>query len=248
MGFCTADWPTGEATIKPVDAADVWPEALTQLTPAVLAGSRTLFKPIESVLPTTYEVLCKESGPLAVLRTQFESTSIVNFGEMVVLYRLVLSSPAGIVGIEPMTEDAETLELLGTAEFIGALPDGLAHVYDTIAGMTLAGSIGPEINGYDLPGRVSQRRPFDQCFQRLGVSAKIRSAVETLSGPDADLMVWIWGTVGDHVLLDINRKTDNLFVVSTDPAIIPHRLTQPAAALDRYFSNALRGFPEPSML
>ena len=250
LGFHNREAFVANERIVELSSTRLGPKAAAFLAPEVLAGKEVCFDYLRPSFRSTHAALMDACGDLILLEYEVKSQSMANYGEVQLLYVLALEGPRGFIGVEPIPNAYMEGEVLRRTlqNLVDALPPELRHLYKNVDFLDVPGSIGCGVIQYDLPSSLGQWEHLDYCAPGLGISQGTVAAAQRLAGGASDLRVWIRGTVGESVLIDVSRFGAPLIVASDKGNKLPYVLKDSVAVLDRYFTNAILGFPEESPL
>jgi hypothetical protein len=234
--------------IVELSSTSIGPLAARFLSAEVLAGKETLFGYLKPAFPLSHSALMDACGRLVLLEYEVRSQSMANYGEIERLYTLALEGPRGFIGVHPMPASCRHggVFIPTYQKIVDSLPTVLRHLYSVVDALDVPGSLGCDVIQYDLPSSLAKWEHFDYCAPGLGISQGTVAAAQNLAGGASDLRVWIRGTIGESVLVDVSRSGAPLIVVSDKRNKLPYLLRDPVAILDRYFANAILGFPGKS--
>lgn len=208
-------------------------------------GKEKFFLPIKDAQPLTFGALMQQCGQLHLLESIIESVSLYSKGQNHYLYRwgLECGERLLVIGI-PVSYRRNPVIQKTLGEYFEALPPRFHGYYDTLDGMMLWSkekSWGP---GWDLPAGLGLPG-LEIHFESTDLPKAAFKKISKDFGKNCDLRMWVNGSRGDLVFLDLDRKDKKLFHLRVnDPSnYVP--IKNPVEVLDRYFASAIGGFKNP---
>lgn len=206
---------------------------------AINDGNEAFFDNFAGNQPQVYQVLTQECSRVHLLEVVSRGLGLGHLDKEHKNYHWGLECYNEIViGNIPVSSSAVRAEM----PHLECLPKELRCYYEKMDGMSVPKGPGHGIVDYDLPSNHAGWREIDY-YRRINNMKK--TALDKITGAfgDHDLRIIVYGTKGDLVLLDFARKDRKLYHVK-DNKFDDYALIENAPeALDRYFANAIRGFP-----
>lgn len=227
-------------------SADFPPQAFEwipkSLHTAIDQGNMVFFHEFAESLPQTYRVLVSECGRVSLLERIAPALGLGGDRKAKPAYwwgfechnRLVL------VNIPVGEQDHPTVRKYDE-KLLRCIPATLHCFYAKIDGMSIAERFGTK--GYDLPANMTDWRELRQYCDDLQIPADGSERIFA-DFPGEELGVLVRGSRGDLVIVNLSRCDRRLLHVRTDNFNDYHWIENAPLILDRYFANALRGFPE----
>ncbi len=131
----------------------------------------------------------------------------------------------------------------GEQHYLTCLPVELHGCYAKMDGITLPALV--EESGYDLPLGFNNWRSLSNYCEAQDSILKNPLAKINSDFPGDDIRLFMKGSQGDLLFLNFTRKDGILYHVKNHDFDNYHPVKSPVGeVLDRYFANAVRGFPE----
>jgi len=227
----------------PVQAIEQLPK---DLLTAIDKGNEFFFQNFESSLPRTYRALLDHCEPVKLLEIKSESRSLASYGEMHYTYRWGAECGGRLlIANIPVVSRNHPIRMINEKKYFSCLPTELHCFYDMIDGMSLADSFTKV--GYDFPFSYTSWAELHQyCLNMKTQYLASDKLVEDFPGDD--LRVLMRGSRNDLVIINFSKKDGKLYHVHNNEFDNYRVLEDPARTLDKYFANAVEGFPKEILL
>ncbi len=219
----------------PQEALDFIPDNLIDV---IDNGNASFFKHFEPSLPCLYNILTNVCSPIVLLESRFAGFGIGETDSENFMYwwGLTCRDLEVIVGIPLKQESSQYQSLL--SKKIAILPSLFHCCYDKMDGLAIVEGVGS--TGFDLPSTDSEwRRIDDHC---IDFEIDIPKNWTTDYFGHSDIRVFIRGSKGHLFLIDCLKKPSPIYCV-TDLNFNNIKQIDNLVDMDRYFANAVLGFP-----
>lgn len=215
---------------------------------AVDEGKEKFFLPIKETQPRTFRALIEQCGQLHLLESITESASLYTKGKLNYLYRwgLECGDRLVVIGI-PVAYRKNPIVQQTQAKYFEALPSEFHGYYETMNGMMLWSREKAWSEGWDLPagfGLPSLEIHFNSNDLPKAAFKKIFRGF----GKNNDLRLWVNGSAGDMIFLDLSKRDKQLYHVRANDPSNYTLILNPEILLDQYFAAAIGGFTSPASL
>ena len=207
-------------------------------------GNESFFEPLKGPQPETYSILLNECGRVRLYEKKIVSKSITAKQPVRYLHLFALDCPTGVLFAHiPVRVGGKGDRIV--LEWLTALPSGMRAYYQNMDGMSK--STDGELTGLidlDMPANTSSWARIEHYCENIGIdTGKTNDLIKQFGGDD--LRVVVNGTQGDFVFVNLTKKDTKLYHANNRDIRNFHEIDNAPDVLDRYFANAIRGFPEP---
>jgi hypothetical protein len=220
----------------PMEARERVPADLWE---AIDGGNEAFFEHFSKNQPEVYQVLTRECGRIHLLEVVSRGLGMASRDKEYRNYHWGLECQNRLVICNIPVASASVRAAMPHLE---CLPKELRCYYEKMNGMSIPRGPGHGVVDYDLPSNTGGWRDLERYRKANNMKRKSLDGVNRDFG-DHDLQIMVYGSRGDLVLLDSSRKDKKLYHVKDNDFDDHSHIANASEVLDRYFANAVRGFP-----